>query len=168
MLMRTARKFPAAAVAIALWGAGALPARADDDADRHAAAATVLDVLHSGEMVGNIVPAITAQVRLNLTHNDATLGRQFDDLAPKLRADAEAQKPALMDKLVDLYARTFTLAELNDMLGYYTSPVGQRIIATQGAINRDMLAAARDWGNVVAKTMLQSAAAELQGKPPAP
>ena len=49
------------------------------------------------------------------------------------------------------------------MLAYYKSPVGQRIIETQGAINRDMLAAAREWGNGVAKTMAQDAATQLQG-----
>lgn len=144
-------------------------ARADDDADRHGAAQAVLEQLHSADMIGNIVPSIVAQVRLNVTHNDPDLVKQFDAYAPHLRSDAEATRPALMEKLADVYARTFTVEELRDMLAYYKSPVGQRIIAMQGSINHDMLAVARDWGTGIAKAMAVDAAGELQGtKPPAP
>lgn len=146
-----------------LPGLALLPARADEDADRHAVAAEVLQTLHSAEMVAGILPSLVQQVRQNLTRGDSTLGKQFDGFAPHLLEQAEAQKPALMDKLVDVYAKTFTLPELKDMLAYYKSPVGQRIIETQGSINRDMLAAARDWGNGVARTMAQDAATQLQG-----
>lgn len=140
-----------------------LAARADEDADRHAAAAEVLQTLHSADMVASILPSLVQQVRLNLTRGDPTLGKQFDGFAPHLLEQAQAQKSALMDRLVDVYAKTFTLPELKDMLAYYKSTVGQRIIETQGAINRDMLAAAREWGNGVAKTMAQDAATQLQG-----
>ncbi len=53
------------------------------------------------------------------------------------------------------------------MLAYYRSPVGQRIIESQAGINHDMLAAARDWGNAVAKTLATDAAGQLQGTQPA-
>lgn len=154
----------AAAVAVSLLSS-VLPlgARADEQADRHAAATEVLQTLHSAEMVASILPSLVQQVRQSLTRGDPTLGKQFDGLAPHLLEQAEAQKPVLLDKLVDVYATTFTLAELKDMLAYYKSPVGQRIIETQGSVNRDMLAAARDWGNGVARTMAQDAAAQLQG-----
>ena len=167
---RTGRPALAVTLAAALLASnGPLStARADDDADRHTAAAAVLDTLHSTDMAGTIVPSILAQVRLTLTHNDPTLSRQFDEIEPRLRADAEAKRPELVGKLVDIYARTFTLAELNDMLAYFKTPVGQRIIQTQGTINRDMLAAARDWGNGIGKAMMGTAATELQGKPAAP
>ena len=159
----------AAAVAAALL-LGTVPhaARADEGADRHAAATEVLLTLHSAEMVANILPSLLQQVRQGLTRGDPTLGKQFDGFAPHLLEQAEAQKPALLDKLVDVYATTFTLVELKDMLAYYKSPVGQRIIETQGSINRDMLAAAREWGNGVARTMAQDAEAELQGKAKTP
>lgn len=153
----------AAFAAALLLGVAPLAARADEDADRHAAATEVLQALHSAEMVANILPSLVQQVRLNLTRGDPTLGKQFDGFAPHLLEQAETQKPALLDKLVDVYAKTFTLTELKDMLAYYKSPVGQRIIETQGSVNRDMLAAAREWGNGVAKTMAQDAEAELQG-----
>lgn len=166
MAMKTGSGSPLRAAALAaalLLCVLPLAARADEEADRHAAAAEVLQTLHSAEMVANILPSLVQQLRLNLTRGDPTLGRQFDAFAPHLLEKAEAQKTVLLDKLVDVYAKTFTLVELKDMLAYYKTPVGQRIIETQGSINRDMLAAARDWGNGVARAMAQDAAAELQG-----
>jgi hypothetical protein len=145
---------------LALWPAAA---RADDAGDRRAAAVTLLDQLHSADAIMVMMPNIIGQIRTNLTHNDATLGRQFDGIAPRLQAEADAAKPALIEKLVDIYAATFTLDELHQMSDFYRTPAGLKMVASQSQLSNDVLAAAREWGTGIARTLAKEAAAELQG-----
>ena len=141
-------------------------ARADEAADRHAAAVALLDKLHPADAVTSMMPSIIGQIRANLTRNDPDLVKQFDGFAPQLAAEGDAAKSDLVAKITDVYAQTYTVDDLNAMSAFYQSPVGQKVIASQSELNGKMLSVARDWGNAIAQKMAKEAAANLQGTKP--
>lgn len=141
-------------------------ARADEAADRHAAAAALLDQLHPADAVTSMMPSIIGQIRANLTRNDPDLVKQFDGFAPQLMAEGDAAKADLVAKITDVYAQTYTVDDLNAMSAFYQSPVGQKVIASQSELNGKMLTVARDWGNGIAQKLAKEAAANLQGTKP--
>lgn len=141
-------------------------ARADEAADRHAAAVTLLDKLHPADAVASMMPSIVGQIRANLTRNDPDLIKQFDGFAPQLMAEGDAAKADLVARITDIYAQTYTVDDLTAMSAFYQSPVGQKVIASQSELNGKMLTVAREWGTGIAQKIAKEAAAELQGTKP--
>jgi hypothetical protein len=152
------------ALALALGATGS--ARADEAADHHAAAVALLDQLHPADAVNAMMPNIINSLRLNLTHNDPDLVKAFNDFAPALAAEGEVAKPALIDRIVDIYAKTFTTDELKAIEAFYKSPAGAKVIATQGQVTTDTINVVRDWGTTLAHQMADEARAKLQSRQP--
>jgi hypothetical protein len=141
-------------------------AQADEASDRRAAAVALLDQLHPTDAVNAMMPTIIQQIRLNLTRNDPDLTKLFDGFAPQLVAEGEAAKPELIDKVVDIYAKAFTADELKAITAFYASPPGQKMIATQGPVTAETVAAVREWGTKLATKMNEEARTKLQAPTP--
>jgi hypothetical protein len=152
--------------AIALLFVLALPAAADEAADHHAAAAALLEQLHPTDAINAMMPNIINGLRINLTHNDPDLVKSFDAFAPALAAEAEASKSDLIDKIVDVYANTFTTDELKTIEAFYKSPTGAKMIATQGQVTTDTINVVRDWGTKLARQLGDEARTKLQSRQP--
>lgn len=71
---------------------------------------------------------------------------QLDDeeLAEKavdaIRSTVKAEMPALNEKFVELYARTYTEEEIDGMIAYHSSPVGQKVAAVGKQLAQDAAA----------------------------
>ncbi len=154
-----------AIVGVAVLSCGA-PARADEEADHRAAAVALLDQLHPADAVNAMMPSIIQQIRLNTTHNDPDLLKVFNGFAPQLAAEGEAAKSDLLDRIVDIYAKTFTTDELKLITTFYQSAPGQKMIGTQAQVTTDTVQAVRDWGTKLANHMAEEARAKLQAPQP--
>lgn len=64
-----------------------------------------------------------------------------DDLADRavnaIRSTVKAELPSLTDKFVELYARTYNEEEIDAMIAYHSSPVGQKIAAVSKQLSFD-------------------------------
>ena len=149
-----------------LTGLAVTAARADDAADRHAAAMTLLQQMHTADNMTQVASSILTQVRAALTRGDPDLQKQFDTFSPKLLSEAEAGKPDLIEQIVGVYTKTFTADELNKMADFYRTPLGQKIVATQVQTSDDILRVSREWGTKVGQRMLSEARVDLQSDKP--
>ena len=58
------------------------------------------------------------------------LGKDLNEVAAKLRAEMSApRRPSCSTRRAKLYAAHFTEQELKDMLAFYKSPLGKKMIA---------------------------------------
>ena len=83
-------------------------------------------------------PGIRAELAKNTPAMNAGLARigamQADSMGPIMReAQAASRKEA-----IDSYAKSFTAAELQQILAFYTSPVGAKLRQQQPLISRQM------------------------------
>ncbi len=69
----------------------------------------------------------------------------WDEFAKRARADV----PRFVDMLIPIYARHFTLAELRQLIAFYESPLGRRVVAEQTGITRESVAAGQRWGGQI-------------------
>lgn len=64
----------------------------------------------------------------------------------RFMARARAERGALLDSLIPIYDRNFTTADLTELLRFYNTPAGKRLIAATPNIARESVQAGQRWG----------------------
>lgn len=108
-------------------------------------------------MIGNLESMITAQRQQNPQVPPA-----FWDA---FLAHARRDTTRLVDMLVPIYASHLSRSELEELLRFYNSPIGQRLTAVQPAIFKESMTAGEHWGDEIAR-MVGDSLQRAQGKPP--
>ena len=71
-------------------------------------------------------------------------------------AHARARIPPILDSLVPVYASRFTQAELDELIRFYASPVGNHLVAAQPAILRESRELGNRWADVIGREVRDS------------
>lgn len=80
-------------------------------------------------------------------------------------AAARERKGELEALFTQIYDRHFTADELRQLIAFYRTPIGQKLIAEQPAIAQDAMAAGQQWGQRLGTEIGQQMAAEAQKAP---
>jgi len=92
------------------------------------------------------------------------LSRDLNEVAAKLRAELAPRAGELLDDGARLYASRFTEQELKDVLAFYKSPIGRKVVAQEPAI-LDRSAANMDaWASKFAEEVIAKFRAEMRKK----
>jgi hypothetical protein len=103
--------------------------------------------LCGSESVGrNVVDQIVRQVRPDLPIVPAEFWAQFAK---------GVDTRAILDDLAPVYERHFTPDELAELVKFYESPVGQKLVRIQPQLTRDNLAAGQRFGTRVTKDLMR-------------
>ena len=108
-------------------------------------------------MIGNLESMIATQ-----RQNNPQIPAAFWDA---FLAHARRDTTRLVDMLVPIYAAHLTQPELEELLRFYNSPIGQRLTAVQPAIFKESMAAGESWGEQIAR-MVGDSLQQSQGKAP--
>lgn len=81
-------------------------------------------------------------------------------------AEARASKGELLEAIGAIYDRHFSTAELRQLLAFYETPLGQKLLAEQPTITQESLAVGQEWGRQLGMKIGAQLAAE--GLLPAP
>ena len=116
------------------------------------------------------VPAEPSPARrfLELTNTQA-LGRQLvDQIVRQVRPDlpnvpaafwdefsANVDTRGILDELAPVYEKHFTPAELAELVKFYQTPVGRKLVQIQPQLNRDALKAGQAFGTKVTKDLMR-------------
>ena len=129
----------------------ALPAaaqNAEPDSAHAAAIRELLDAQRTGDLMVMGMEMSFEQQRAN---PDPNLPAGFMD---SVLAYARRDIPDFIERLVPIYAEEFTRQEALDLAAFYRSPLGQRMIAAQPAIQRALGQEAEQWGIELAGRVL--------------
>jgi hypothetical protein len=105
---------------------------------------------------------------LELTRTDA-LGRQtIEAIVRQVRPDVPnvpvtfweeflktTDPHGIIDELAPVYEKHFTPAELAELIKFYESPVGQKLLQVQPQLNRDALRAGQIYGTKVTNELMR-------------
>jgi len=108
-------------------------------------------------MLGTMQTMIAAQRNAN-----PQIPPEFWDV---FMAHARRDTTKLIDQLVPIYAAHLTRTELDDLVRFYTSPLGQRLTAAQPDILRESTVAGQQWGEGIGR-MVGDSMARAQGNLP--
>ena len=74
--------------------------------------------------------------------------------------EARASRRELEDRMIRIYDRHFTAAELRELCAFYETPVGRRILRAQPSIARESMAAGAEWGKLLGERVAAKLEAE--------
>jgi hypothetical protein len=70
--------------------------------------------------------------------------------------------PEFTDLAARVYAKHFTVADLEQLIAFYNSPIGKKLLAEQGAMLAEMGQLGQAWGRNVATDVMRKLAPEFQ------
>ncbi len=84
------------------------------------------------------------------------LERSFPQVPQQFWTDARAElsPEPLMEELALVYLRAFTVDEINGLIAFYQSPLGQQLLARQPQIQREAMAAGQRYGEQAARKLM--------------
>ena len=160
--MKSVLKFlPAATLAFGL-ALSAAPALAQQKAPEAptpgaiAAAKQILTLKNASAMYADAVPSMVEKVKATLIGQNLNYQKDLNELAPVVAKQLAGREQQITDGMVGVYAGEFTEQELKDLVTFYKSPLGQKLLTNEPkAINLSMQVMsdwARSFSEVVAAT----------------
>lgn len=142
-----------------------VPVRAQSpDADSEAAAKELVSVIKVSDQFKTLLPLIFKQLKPAIVQNRADVERDYDALVPILQDRMMARISELEGSIVTVYASNFSAAELRDLIAFYKTPTGQKLLAKTPVIAQQTMAAGRKFGEVAGVEAQHEMVDELRKK----
>ena len=136
------RSLPAAglAVALALIGAPAMaqtPAAPAATSGKPASAAAIasakelLTLKNASAVYADAVPSMVAQTKNTLLQSNLNLQKDLNEVAAIVAKNLAGREKEMGDGMAQIYASEFTEQELKDLVTFYKSPLGQKLITAE-------------------------------------
>ncbi len=132
------------------------------DPARIAAAKELMEVAGSAKQFDIVVPLISQQLEaafINLKPDHAAEIKEVFQVIPEKFSQ---RKQELLDQIAALYAERLTAAELNEIIGFYKSPIGAKFVQLQPELVQQSMALGQAWGRKIGEEIDQEVRKELK------
>ena len=99
------------------------------------------------------MPVFSQQIRPMLLHSGGD-AKEVDAFMAEIGKRFAAQTDGFVDLAAQVYAREFSQDDLDAMLAFYRTPAGQHLLDKQLVITQGMVAVGQQWGQALAKQVL--------------
>ena len=152
----------AAAVAFACLAASGL---AQAQTPGAIAAAKELVALKGGNtMFAPLVPGVIQRAKQTFVPTNPQLIPQLDQVAAQLNKEYAPKTTEIENEVARVYAQHFTEAELKEILTFYKSPVGRKMLAEEPKAIEQSLKAAQDWAAKFSDVVIERFRVEMKKK----
>ena len=137
--------------------APAPPAPAEKiDPAKEAAIRHLMDITDTSKMGDNVLSYFSGRVRTILTQalGPDRIGPFMDSFDKKF--STAVPPSSISDAMVPVYARNFSMEDIQALIQFYESPLGQRVVKTMPQVEDDSQSAALQMGNRATIDVLQS------------
>ena len=142
------RALSAVAVTIALLAAPA--AFAQGPQPSAAAIATAKDLVEATgatALFSPLIAGVVEQSKLLYLQQNPMLQKDLNEIAQKMRTDLQPRFAEVINEVARQYAAHFSEQELKDILAFYESPVGKKMLSEQPKVVNGSMQFAQDWAN---------------------
>jgi uncharacterized protein len=148
----------AAAVALTLT---ASPAAFAADAQNVALAKQLLELTNGATVLTPLIPGVVEQARLFYLQQNPMLGKDLNEITAKLRTDLQPRFSELIDEIAKMYAEAFTEQEMKDIVAFYRTPVGKKLLEQQPKLVDSSMNFAGNWANKLSEEVTGKIREEL-------
>jgi hypothetical protein len=150
------RLFPAAGLLLALLFAG-LPASAQQPATPNlpqlkpaspgaiAAAKELLAMKNASAMYANAVPGLVERTKTTLMQSNLNYQKDLNEVAVIVAKNLAGREKEITEGMAQIYASQFTEQELKDLVAFYKSPLGQKLLANEPKAIEQSMAYTNIW-----------------------
>lgn len=111
-----------------------------------------------------LVAGVIEQAKVLYLQQDPGLAKDLNDIAAQMRKDLEPRMSEISGHIASLYADNFSEQELKDLLAFYKSPLGKKLLAKQPVVADGSLKFAQDWANKLSDEVVAKMRDELKKK----
>jgi hypothetical protein len=120
----------------------ALSAKAEVSAEKRAEIDTLLRLTGMEKLVGQIKSQMISSLKSNLPDAPAEFWDKFS---------AKMDVRELIEKIVPIYDKYYTIDDLRAVNAFYSSPAGQKILSTLPQVMQESMGVGREWGQKIAR-----------------
>jgi hypothetical protein len=156
-----------AAVCAILLAASTLPGDAQTRAPSANAVAIAKEIIAlkgSNDMWDSILPGVVDRVKGMFLQTSPMLSKDINEVATKVQRDLTPRSEELSNEVARLYAYAFTEQELKDVLAFYKSPLGKKIIVEEPRVFEQGVVAMRSWTDKLGEEVIAKMRAEMKKK----
>jgi uncharacterized protein len=129
------------------------------------AAARELIVAKGGAaMFEPVIPGVIETAKNSLVPTNPNLTKDLNDVAAQLRKDYESKKAELVYEVAVIYAAHFTEQELKDLVAFYKSPLGQKMLKEEPLALDQSMKKAQSWSSDFSDSVLARIRSEMAKK----
>jgi len=96
-----------------------------------AAAKEILALKHASAMYANAVPNIVQRTKDTLLQTNLNYQKDLDEVAVIVAKKLAGRENEIGDGMAQIYAAEFTEQELKDLVTFYKSPLGQKLLTNE-------------------------------------
>ena len=111
-----------------------------------------------------LIPGVIEQGKSMFEQQNPALGKDLGEVAAKLRAEFAPRFADLMTEVATLYASSFTEKEIKEILAFYKSPVGKKMISEEPKALEKSMTFAQDWAVKFSDEVLVKMRSEMKKK----
>jgi uncharacterized protein len=127
-----------------------------------AAARELVATMRATNQFKTLLPTIIEGMKPAIVQGRPQVARDFDAIMPIVISGATQRLDELAEMLAEVYARNFTADEIRDLIAFYKTPTGQKLLQRQAAVARASLAAGQQFGRELVADVQQQIAEELR------
>jgi uncharacterized protein len=158
------RIFRAVVLALAVAAGGAAAEAQKPSASALATAKELITVKGGTAIYEPIVPGVIEQARRILLQTNPMLSKPMNEVAASLRAEYASRGEELVNEAAKLYALRFSEQELKEVLAFYKTPLGRKIVTQEPAILDESLRSAKTWADRLSEEIIGKFRAEMKKK----
>jgi hypothetical protein len=129
-----------------------------------AAASEIVKLTGATALFAPLIPGVIEQSKLLFLQQNPGLGGDLNEITTKMRTDLAPRMAELTGEVAKIYAAHFTEPELKELLVFYNSPIGKKMVAEQSVVVNASLKFAQDWANKLSEEVTGKMRQELKKK----
>jgi hypothetical protein len=132
-----------------------------------AAATEILTMKNAGAMFANAVPNLVEQAKNGLIQNNLNYQKDLGEVAVVVAKQLSGREKEIADGMAQIYANEFTEQELKDLVTFYKSPLGAKLLVSEPRAIQFSMSYMNQWAQQFSATVDSTFRAEMKkrGKP---
>jgi hypothetical protein len=166
-MKRVLKFLPAATLAVGL-ALSAAPAFAQQPAPPKsspaaiAAAKEILTIKNASAMYANAVPGLVEKTKIALIQQNLNYQKDLNEVAQVVAQQLKGRENEIGEGMAQVYASEFTEQELKDLVTFYKSPLGKKLIEAEPRAIGLSMAFMNSWAQNFSETVMGAFRAEMR------
>lgn len=139
----------------------AAPAKPPASPAAIAAAKEILTMKNASAMYAQAVPSVVEQTKTSLMQSNLNYQKDLNEVAVIVAQSLAGREKEIGDGMAKVYADAFTEQELKDLVTFYKSPLGQKLLSAEPQAIQNSIAYMRQWGQTFSQVVAAQFRAEM-------
>ena len=122
----------------------------------------IIDLKNTSMLFSPMIPGVIERVKGMLSQTNPAARKDLDTVATSLNKVFAPRVNDLLNEVAGLYASRFTEAELKEILAFYRTATGKKVIAVEPQIFDDAIAGLAGWQEKFAEEVISRFRAEMK------